>query len=145
MIREVFAAYCILVSVSKVHGSWFADEEQVRKAVGLLDEPVVQHPNARVKSLHVAYVLKTILVLGSKWLLVVIHTVSHAGKHLMKINKSMAVTFLDLISVTIKSQSGVLPLVVNMQLLLMLEVEIMMSLASIHIGFVGIALRFIVQ
>ncbi|WJX51671.1 hypothetical protein P8452_37842 [Trifolium repens] len=53
----------------------------------------------------------------------------------------MAVTFLDLISITIKSQSGVLPLVVNMQLLLMLEVEIMMSLASVHIAFVGIALR----
>ncbi|PNX87420.1 putative E3 ubiquitin-protein ligase ARI7-like protein, partial [Trifolium pratense] len=34
-------------SVSKVHDAWFADEEQVRKAVGLLDEPVVQHPNAR--------------------------------------------------------------------------------------------------
>jgi hypothetical protein len=31
-------------------------------------------------SLHVASVLKTILVLGLKWLLVVIHTVSHAGK-----------------------------------------------------------------
>jgi hypothetical protein len=33
-----------------------------------------------VYSLHMASVLKTILVLGSKWLLVVIHTVSHAGK-----------------------------------------------------------------
>jgi hypothetical protein len=31
-------------------------------------------------SLHVASVLKTILVLGLKWLLVAIHTVSHAGK-----------------------------------------------------------------
>jgi ariadne-1 len=30
-----------------VHDAWFADEEQVRKAVGLLDEPVVLHPNAR--------------------------------------------------------------------------------------------------
>lgn len=31
-------------------------------------------------SLHVASVLKTILVLGLEWLLVVIHTVTHAGK-----------------------------------------------------------------
>eukprot|EP00262_Sarcandra_glabra_P015769 TRINITY_DN494_c0_g1_i1.p1 TRINITY_DN494_c0_g1~~TRINITY_DN494_c0_g1_i1.p1 ORF type:complete len:634 (+),score=74.38 TRINITY_DN494_c0_g1_i1:223-1902(+) len=28
-------------SVSKVHDAWFADEEQVRKAVGLLEKPVV--------------------------------------------------------------------------------------------------------
>lgn len=32
-------------SVSKVHDAWFADEERVRKAVGLLEKPVVQHPN----------------------------------------------------------------------------------------------------
>ncbi|XP_042489828.1 probable E3 ubiquitin-protein ligase ARI8 [Macadamia integrifolia] len=29
-------------SVSKVHDAWFADEEKVRKAVGLLEKPVVQ-------------------------------------------------------------------------------------------------------
>ncbi|XP_034691585.1 probable E3 ubiquitin-protein ligase ARI8 isoform X1 [Vitis riparia] len=34
-------------SVSKVHDEWFADEEKVRKAVGLLEKPVVQFPNAR--------------------------------------------------------------------------------------------------
>ncbi|KAI5390687.1 probable E3 ubiquitin-protein ligase ARI7 [Lathyrus oleraceus] len=34
-------------SVSKVHDAWFADEEQVRKAVGLLEKPVVQNRNAR--------------------------------------------------------------------------------------------------
>jgi len=28
-----------------VHDAWFADEERVRKAVGLLEKPVVQHPN----------------------------------------------------------------------------------------------------
>lgn len=33
-----------------------------------------------VASLHAASVLKTILVLGLKWLLVVIPTVSHAGQ-----------------------------------------------------------------
>ncbi|KAJ7980717.1 RBR-type E3 ubiquitin transferase [Quillaja saponaria] len=33
-------------SVSKVHDAWFADEDRVRKAVGLLDKPVVQFPNA---------------------------------------------------------------------------------------------------
>ncbi|KAJ8642620.1 hypothetical protein MRB53_004368 [Persea americana] len=35
-------------SVSKVHDAWFADEENVRKAVGLLEKPVVDPmPNAR--------------------------------------------------------------------------------------------------
>ncbi|XP_057962909.1 probable E3 ubiquitin-protein ligase ARI8 isoform X2 [Malania oleifera] len=34
-------------SVSKVHDEWFADEEKVRKAVGLLENPVVEFPNAR--------------------------------------------------------------------------------------------------
>ncbi|KAE9600394.1 hypothetical protein Lal_00045480 [Lupinus albus] len=34
-------------SVTKVHDAWFADEDQVRKKVGLLEKPVVQHPNAR--------------------------------------------------------------------------------------------------
>ncbi|KAJ1378827.1 putative E3 ubiquitin-protein ligase, partial [Sesbania bispinosa] len=35
-------------SVSKVHDAWFADEDRVRKAVGLLEKPVVQYsPNAR--------------------------------------------------------------------------------------------------
>ncbi|KAE9620452.1 putative aminoacyltransferase, E1 ubiquitin-activating enzyme [Lupinus albus] len=32
-------------SVSKVHDAWFADEVRVRKAVGLLEQPVVQYPN----------------------------------------------------------------------------------------------------
>jgi hypothetical protein len=45
--------------------------------------------------------------------------------------------FFDFFCFVLSSQSGVLPLVVNMQLLLMLEVEIMMSLASVHIAFVG--------
>ncbi|XP_010268120.1 PREDICTED: probable E3 ubiquitin-protein ligase ARI8 [Nelumbo nucifera] len=31
-------------SVSKVHDAWFADEEKVRKAVGLLEKPVVHIP-----------------------------------------------------------------------------------------------------
>ncbi|EXB68667.1 putative E3 ubiquitin-protein ligase ARI7 [Morus notabilis] len=43
---------CILLrhcnwSVSKVHEAWFADEERVRKAVGLLEEPVIWFPNYR--------------------------------------------------------------------------------------------------
>ncbi|KAL9263486.1 putative E3 ubiquitin-protein ligase ARI8 [Drosera capensis] len=33
-------------SVSKVHDEWFADEEKVRRAVGLLAKPVVEFPNA---------------------------------------------------------------------------------------------------
>lgn len=34
-------------SVSKVHDAWFADEDRVRKAVGLLEKPVALDPNAR--------------------------------------------------------------------------------------------------
>lgn len=34
-------------SVSKVHDAWFADEDGVRKEVGLLERPVVEHPNFR--------------------------------------------------------------------------------------------------
>ncbi|XP_075660414.1 putative E3 ubiquitin-protein ligase ARI7 [Castanea sativa] len=34
-------------SVSKVHDAWFADEDRVRKTVGLLEEPIVRLPNAR--------------------------------------------------------------------------------------------------
>ncbi|XP_030527751.1 probable E3 ubiquitin-protein ligase ARI8 [Rhodamnia argentea] len=34
-------------SVSKVHDAWFSDEDRVRKAVGLLAKPVVEHPNLR--------------------------------------------------------------------------------------------------
>ncbi|XP_024032724.1 probable E3 ubiquitin-protein ligase ARI8, partial [Morus notabilis] len=33
-------------SVSKVHDEWFADEEKVCKAVGFLEKPVVEYPNA---------------------------------------------------------------------------------------------------
>ncbi|XP_009361570.2 probable E3 ubiquitin-protein ligase ARI8 [Pyrus x bretschneideri] len=33
-------------SVSKVHDEWFADEERVRRAVGLPEKPVVEYPNA---------------------------------------------------------------------------------------------------
>lgn len=41
--------YCLRFcrSVSKVHDEWFADEEKVRRAVGLLERPVVDYPNAR--------------------------------------------------------------------------------------------------
>lgn len=28
-----------------MHDAWFADEERVRKAVGLLEKPIVQHDN----------------------------------------------------------------------------------------------------
>ncbi|KAI8537597.1 hypothetical protein RHMOL_Rhmol09G0036300 [Rhododendron molle] len=34
-------------SVSNVHEVWFADEDRVRKAVGLLERPVVRFPNAK--------------------------------------------------------------------------------------------------
>lgn len=42
-----FYIHCIYRSVSKVHDEWFADEEKVRRAVGLLERPVVEYPNAR--------------------------------------------------------------------------------------------------
>ncbi|KAJ4723272.1 RBR-type E3 ubiquitin transferase [Melia azedarach] len=35
-------------SVSKVHDAWFADEDAVRKSVGLLDKPVVEFSNAKL-------------------------------------------------------------------------------------------------
>ncbi|KAJ4840373.1 putative E3 ubiquitin-protein ligase ari7 [Turnera subulata] len=46
-------AACILLrrynwSVSKVHDEWFADEEAVRKSVGLLDGPVVRFSDAEL-------------------------------------------------------------------------------------------------
>ncbi|KAF3454262.1 hypothetical protein FNV43_RR04709 [Rhamnella rubrinervis] len=34
-------------SVSKVHDEWFADEEKVRRAVGLLEKPVLDYRNAK--------------------------------------------------------------------------------------------------
>lgn len=30
-----------------MHDAWFADEDRVRKTVGLLDKPVVQHSNPK--------------------------------------------------------------------------------------------------
>lgn len=44
---EFIFPFCICRSVSKVHDEWFADEEKVRRAVGLLEKPVVEYPNAR--------------------------------------------------------------------------------------------------
>uniref|UniRef100_A0A6N2LQ40 RBR-type E3 ubiquitin transferase n=1 Tax=Salix viminalis TaxID=40686 RepID=A0A6N2LQ40_SALVM len=41
------AASILLRSVSKVHDEWFVDEEKVRRAVGLLEEPAVPFPNGR--------------------------------------------------------------------------------------------------
>ncbi|KAI4302072.1 hypothetical protein L6164_035289 [Bauhinia variegata] len=34
-------------NVGKVHDEWFVDEEKVRRAVGLLQRPVVEYPNAK--------------------------------------------------------------------------------------------------
>lgn len=38
-------------SVSKVHDEWFANEEKVRKAVGFLEKPVIEYPNAKEVSI----------------------------------------------------------------------------------------------
>lgn len=46
-------------SVSKVHDEWFADEEKVRKAVGLPEKPVIEYPNAKeVNSLFFRMIMK---------------------------------------------------------------------------------------
>ncbi|GLT87923.1 hypothetical protein SLE2022_059740 [Rubroshorea leprosula] len=42
-------------SVSKVHDEWFADEEKVRKAVGLLEKPVVKFPDGREMSCGICF------------------------------------------------------------------------------------------
>ncbi|XP_052733984.1 probable E3 ubiquitin-protein ligase ARI7 isoform X2 [Vigna angularis] len=47
-ISRIFASILLRYynwSVSRVHDAWFADEEQVRKSVGLLEKPIVQHDN----------------------------------------------------------------------------------------------------
>ena len=45
-----------------MHDEWFADEEKVRKAVGLLEEPVVPFPDGReVCSLCFACLLSLII------------------------------------------------------------------------------------
>lgn len=45
-----------------MHDEWFADEEKVRKAVGLLEEPVVPFPDGReVCSLWFACLLSLII------------------------------------------------------------------------------------
>lgn len=47
-ISRIFASILLRYynwSVSRVHDAWFADEERVRKAVGLLEKPIVQHDN----------------------------------------------------------------------------------------------------
>lgn len=36
---------CHFRSVSKVHDEWFADEERVRRTVGLLEGPVITTPD----------------------------------------------------------------------------------------------------
>lgn len=46
---DVLNSVCViptLRNVSKVHDEWFADEEKVRNAVGLLDRPVVGFPDS---------------------------------------------------------------------------------------------------
>lgn len=42
-----------------MHEAWFADEDRVRKAVGLLERPVVRFPNAKEVSYHKLKIEKT--------------------------------------------------------------------------------------
>lgn len=39
-------------SVNSVHEEWFADEDQVRKAVGLLEKPVVDFSNSKEVTIY---------------------------------------------------------------------------------------------
>ncbi|XP_057779098.1 probable E3 ubiquitin-protein ligase ARI8 isoform X2 [Salvia miltiorrhiza] len=53
-------AACILLrrynwSVNNVHEEWFADEENVRKAVGILEKPVVKSPNFKEVSCGICF------------------------------------------------------------------------------------------
>lgn len=50
MCLDVVNDYCLFWtyrSVSKVHDEWFADEEKVRRSVGLLEKPVVPFRDGR--------------------------------------------------------------------------------------------------
>lgn len=41
-----------------MHDEWFADEEKVRKSVGLLEKPVVEFPNAKeVSCQHISLIV----------------------------------------------------------------------------------------
>lgn len=43
-------------NVSKVHDEWFADEEKVRRTVGLLEKPVIDCRNVKeVSNPHLGY------------------------------------------------------------------------------------------
>lgn len=42
----LYSEKCGCRSVSRVNDAWFADEDGVRKSVGLLDKPVVEFFNA---------------------------------------------------------------------------------------------------
>jgi len=43
-LEELFICVNVFRCVSRVHDEWFADEEKVRDAVGLLEKPVVDFP-----------------------------------------------------------------------------------------------------
>lgn len=46
-------------SVSKVNDAWFADEEQVRKTVGLLEKKVYENPDANEVRHDIVMAFKT--------------------------------------------------------------------------------------
>lgn len=48
----IWTAYLQCRSVSKVHDEWFADEDKVRKSVGLLEKPVVKFPDGKEVNLQ---------------------------------------------------------------------------------------------
>ncbi|KAL6571276.1 hypothetical protein OROHE_002919 [Orobanche hederae] len=76
-------AACILLrrynwSVNNVHEEWFSNEEVVRKAVGLLEKPLVKCLN--YKELPVESVLRTTSATVYVQLHVLIFSVMHVGK-----------------------------------------------------------------
>ncbi|GFP80706.1 probable E3 ubiquitin-protein ligase ari7 [Phtheirospermum japonicum] len=91
-------AACILLrrynwSVNNVHEEWFANEEVVRKAVGLFEKPLVKSP--------VGSVLRTTLATVCVQLHVLIFSVMHAGKLILVLetrlerNDFLRVSFLN--------------------------------------------------
>ncbi|RZB74424.1 putative E3 ubiquitin-protein ligase ARI8 [Glycine soja] len=155
-------------SVSRVHDAWFADEERVRKAVGLLEKPIVQHPNTRELTCGICfenYPRARIEMAScghpyciSCWEGYISTSINDGPGCLMlrcpdpTCDAAIGQDMINLLVSDEDKQKYARYLlrsyiednkkVVNMQLLLMLVVlEIMMSLASVHMAFVGIALR----
>ncbi|KAF1883075.1 hypothetical protein Lal_00003257 [Lupinus albus] len=138
-------------SVTKVHDAWFADEDRVRKTVGLLEKPVVQHaktteltcgicfetyPRVRIETASCGHPYCISCWEGY------ISTSIKDGPGCLTLRcpdpTCAAAVGQDMINLLVSDEdkekpSGVLLQVVNMRSVLVLAMEIMMYLASAHI------------